>query len=231
MIDFAFVTTMNRDYYNLCGSNMIQSYLQYANHIPLFVYNEDFTIDAPVHQLGWDLGKDYNDFLKRWSCEEKHRVVTFGKKGFSVIHAMHNIQCNKLIWVDADCIFKKHFDLELLESISGPDIVSTHLSVCHLRDSREYHSCETGFFILNKKHPGFDRFCKTYTEIYTQDQTENLRRFYDGDVYGETVNRLPKSWMNNLNSNRYIKTPFKRSVLHEYLSHFKSKSTKVNNFQ
>jgi hypothetical protein len=208
---------------------MLDSYMINASKIPLYLYNEDFDIDLPIHKQGWNLGLDFENFMRRWSGKKYARVATFAKKGFSIIHAMETIDCDRLIWIDADCVFKKQIDYSILEKISEDDILSSHFSVYHNVDGKIFHSCETGFFILNKRHHMFEQFKNTYKEIYINDQTENLRRFYDGEIYGETVNRLNGPHMKNLNVGDW-KTPMKRSVIGDYIEHYKGKSLKDSIF-
>jgi len=83
--------------------------------------------------------------------------------------------------------------------------------------------------VLNKKHPNFCQFKDTYTQIYINQEKDNMRRFYDGEVYGETVNRLNGGWMNNLNTGRH-KTPMPRSIIKDYISHYKGKTLKEKVF-
>jgi hypothetical protein len=225
---FACVTSMNKTYFDRCGKYMLASYKEYANHIPLYLYNEDFTTDYTSNLQGWNLGKDYEDFIQRWLL--KSSVTKFAKKGFSIIHAMENIDCDRLIWIDADCILTKSLDIDLLKSITSKKTLSSHFSVYHMQDEKEYHSCETGFFILNKQHSKFEDFKNTYKSIYVKDDYKNLRRFYDGEVYGEAVNRLNGPWMNNLNISKKYKTPISKSILKDYIKHYKGKGLKESRF-
>ena len=224
---YAFITSMNEKYYYKCGKNMLDSCDKHLKDYPVYLYNEDFTPEHNINLLGWNLGKEYEEFINKWP--KKSSVAKFAKKGFSIIHAMENINCNYLIWIDADCIIKKDITLDLLESISSDKILSSHFSVYHFVNDKEYHSCETGFFILNKTHKKFKDFKNIYKSIYVNNDISNLRRFYDGDVYGETVNRLPGPWINNLSTGRH-KTPIPRSILRDYISHYKGKSLKDNFF-
>jgi hypothetical protein len=77
--------------------------------------------------------------------------------------------------------------------------------------------------VINKTHPAFWEFYETYRDIYENDKTEELRRFYDGEVYGRTVEIMEQKGhtMMNLNRGRH-KTPISRSVLSPYLTHFKA---------
>ena len=122
-------------------------------------------------------------------------------------------------------MFTENFPRLLTELIAPDDVLSTHFSVWHEKNGKEYHSCETGFFILNLKHPGFSHFMDLYKDIYYHDKAEeyDLRRFYDGEVYGKCVEILEAKGhkMMNLNTGRH-KTPISRSLLAPYISHFKA---------
>ena len=227
-MSIAFFTSMDEKYYNHCGKFMIESFEQYMSEYTLHLYNENFIPSNNVNLLGWNLGNEYKEFSNRWP--EKSAVSKFAKKGFSVIHAMNKIDCDYLIWLDADTILKKQFDENLFDIILNKKNLSTHLSVWHDHNGKTYHSCETGFFVLNKTHKYFDKFKTLYTSIYVNEDTDNLRRFYDGDVYGEVVNRLGNKYMNNLNPATKFKTPMKHSILKDYISHYKGKSTKNQAF-
>ena len=222
-MNYAAFTTMNRDYYDHCGRSMLRSYKKCLSDLmPMYVYNEDgFEVKVKtVTEMGWHESPEYTAFQERHS---NSHVKKFAKKGFSVIHAMKNISCNRLIWFDADTILQNEIPQQLLELISPKDVLSTHFSVWHWKNEREWHSCETGFFILNKNHPAFSQFYETYRDIYVNDRSDELRRFYDGEVYGRTVELMEKKGhkMMNLNPGKH-KTPISRSVLAPYLNHFKA---------
>lgn len=223
MTKYAAITSMDINYYNHCGKAMLGSYKKYwEGLLPLHVYNEDeFDIKVKTIQLaGWDLGDNYANFQNRHT---NAKVKTFAKKGFSIIHAMKHQPCDRLIWLDADTIIRQSMPRQLLELMTPADVLSTHFSVWHAQGEELYHSCETGFFILNKTHPGYDEFCKTYEDIYVNDKSTDLRRFYDGEVYGKTVELMQNKGhkMLNLNPGKH-KTPIGRSILAPYISHFKA---------
>lgn len=218
---YAAITSMNQKYYDHCGQAMLQSYSQHwAKQIPLFLYNEGLDVKAKnTHLMGWNLGIEYDKFQERW--KENNKVTTFAKKGFSIIHAMYHVDCDRLIWLDADTICTRKIHLQLLDLIAPDNVLSSHFGVYHNQDDKKYFSCETGFFIINKHHPKFKQFRDTYTEIYTKDQTENIRRFYDGEVYGETVRRIDAEYM-ELNPSPDIRTPIPRSIISPYVEHYKA---------
>ena len=225
---FACITSMSKSYYDRCGKYMLDSYRRYCN-IPLYLYNEDFTPDFPQNLQGWNLGDDYLSFQTRWS--KKSRVQTFAKKAYSIIDAMENIDTDYLVWIDADCVIKKDLTEKFLQNLVSGDILSTHFSVWHEENNKVYHSCETGFFILNKNHTLYNQFKDAYKNIYNQDLYQDLRRFYDGEVYGKVVSMFDQKYMNNLNSGKKkYKTPISKSILKDYIEHYKGKGLKDSVF-
>ena len=225
---YAFISSMNKNYFDKCGKLMLDSFNEYNPKHKLYLYNEDFSpnYDNVILQ-GWNLGKEYEEFQSCFSV--KSSVYKFAKKGFSIIHAMNDVKCDYLIWIDADCEIKQNFNKKFLKSITNKNILSSHFSVWHNKNNRVYHSCETGFFVLNKNHYKFSEFKKIYSQIYINQEVELIRRLYDGEVYGETVRRLTGDWMNNLNPGRH-KTPIPRSIIKDYISHYKGKSLKDSIF-
>lgn len=224
--NFAIVTSLNEEYYKKCGQTMIESVSRHTN-IPLYVYNEEFDFKSAKNcfLMDWNLGLEYDNFVARWSAQKKsNRILTFAKKSFSIIHALENIECDRIIWMDADTELKDKLHLQLLDLITADDVLSTHFGVKHLKNNKEYFSCETGFFILNKKHQLFSNFLENYKGIYINDDCKNLRRFYDGEVYGETVLRLENKGakMLDLNPKQLHKTPIPRSILAPYITHYKA---------
>lgn len=229
---YAAITSMDKSYYDHCGRSMLRSYkTHWSAAIPMFVYNEDdFHVKVSnINTMGWDLGDEYNNFQDR---QPNARVKTFSKKAFSIIHAMDNIQAERIIWIDADVILTDEINTQLLDLISPDDALSTHFSVWHEKDDVTYHSCETGFFMLNTTHPGYKDFCDTYKDIYFNDNIDGLRRFYDGEVYGKTVELMAKKGykMINLNPGKH-KTPISRSVIAPYLTHYKASLKETTDFK
>lgn len=219
------VTSMNRSYYDHCGKTMCNSFRKHwlSEDCRLHVYNEGlFQIKARgIIQAGWDLGEEYEKFQQRHT---NSKVKTFAKKGFSIIHALEHMRndYDRIVWLDADLILKKLMPVYFIDMMCPNDTLSAHFGVVHKKENREYFSCETGFFILNCKHPGFNKFLDTYKSIYVNDDCSNLRRFYDGEVYGEVVQRLKDYKMRELNPNYKYRTPIGHSVLEPYIDHLKA---------
>jgi hypothetical protein len=223
---FALITSMDKRYYTESGKAMLQSWKRHASGLgTMYCYNEQL-FDPKVKGVktaGWMLGEEFIKFQKRHT---NHKIKGFAKKAFPIIDATQKFSDHdRLLWVDADAVFTENFPRLLTELIAPDDVLSTHFSVWHEKNGKEYHSCETGFFILNMKHPGFEEFIDLYKDIYYNDKAEEyeLRRFYDGEVYGKCVELMEAKGhkMMNLNTGRH-KTPISRSLLAPYLSHFKA---------
>lgn len=230
MTKYACITSVSQAYYDHCGQACIESFSQHwPDDITLHVYNED--IEKPkkkkhVEYIPWNQLTEFPEFANR---HDNRNVVKFAKKAFSIIHAMENIDCDRLIWLDADTITVRPTNDTFLKLISPDDALSTHFGVKHSWPSdtdphRLSFSCETGFFIVNKRHPKFPQFANRYKEFYMKDLGLNLRRFYDGEVYGAVVAEFASRGvkMMDLNPDPFIKTPFPHSVLDPYIKHFKA---------
>jgi hypothetical protein len=230
MTTFACITSVSQAYYDHCGQACLESFSHlWPDDIPLYVYNEDMAKPKKkkhVEYIGWDQLPEFNTFSDR---HDNRNVVKFAKKAFSVIHAMENIDCDRLIWLDADTVTVRELSHSFLNLISPQDVLSTHFGVKHHWPSpadsdRHSFSCETGFFIVNKRHPMFKQFAARYKEYYLKDLGLNLRRFYDGEVYGAVVSEFESrgAKMLELNPDQFIKTPFPHSVLDPYIKHYKA---------
>lgn len=228
---FAAMTSMNETYYDHVGRAMLRTYKQtWSDQATIHVYNENnFQVKVKtVVPMGWEMPKEFWQFQLRHT---NRKIKQFSKKAWSIMKGCKEIACDRLIWIDADTIMKASIPLQLLYLISPNDTLSTHFSVWHDVEGKTYHSCETGFFILNKNHPAFQEFVDTYEDIYINDKHQDLRRFYDGEVYGKTVRILEAKGNKMLDLNLHkINTPIPKSVLAPYINHMKAgaKDTMTN---
>ena len=226
-----FFTSMNAKYFLETGRAFLSSWRKHmCKKYELCLYNEDGfrPKNKNMRLMGWNLGSDYEQFQERWRPQNK-RVATFAKKAFSVIDAMENIQADRIVWLDADTVVNATIPSKLLELICPDDTLSAHFGVKHPWPSdddpdRMAFSCETGFFILNKNHPGFKDFLNFYKNTYLNDQTDGMRRFYDGEVYGKTVLEMQRLGhkVQELNESYAFKTPIGRSLIAPYVVHYKA---------
>ena len=231
MKKYVCITSLNQEYYDKCGKACIETFRTFwPENVELIVYNEDMVKPPKIRGVSWmnwdKLGKDYTDFISR---SDNSKIIQFSKKAFPVIHAMANIECDRLIWIDADVASTAQMHPRFLEMISQDDVLSSHFGVWHDWPSdedpaRRSFSCETGFFIVNKNHPMFTLMAARYREYYVRDLGYDLRRFYDGEVYGAVVAEMETlgAKLMELNDNYRYKSPIPRSILGPYIHHYKA---------
>jgi hypothetical protein len=91
-------------------------------------------------------------------------------------------------------------------------------------------SVESGFFIVNTQHKGFEKFASRYREYYDKKITQGLRRFYDGEVLGAVIQEFQSQFkFNDLCATSQIiqtKSPLRYTDLGKYILHYKSKGSK-----
>ena len=236
-MNFHVITSFNKKYFDELGRDCLDSFLRHwPAHIPITCYVEEFDIneytDPRVHQVSFDqMPKGLADFAKE---DQKSKTLKFAKKAFSIIHAMDNIDCDVLIWIDADTMTHKDMSTTLGGTLIGNKL-SVHLGLRYHEDNAkgsfqagDFYCCETGFFMLNKHNPEFELFRTWYNDIYHFRKTAVLRRFFDGDVYGYVIDQaISASNYNDINVAN-VRTCFNRSVVGEYMAHWKGKNAKAN---
>lgn len=232
------ITSFDERYYNIIGKSSVESWLKFwPSDLSLTCYVENFRLpEQPrIHQIDFtNLPKEYFDFQQ---SDENDRVKIFAKKAYSVIHALENLNADRIIWIDADVITFNCIPLSFIENLCSNDTLATFMGVKHHKikgdtSSPLMFSAETGFFIINKTHQGFDNFKNRYRQYYDNRIKENLRRFYDGEVFGAVVEELKNVYkFNDLSTtiHKEAKSPLKHTELGQnYIKHFKAKHSKDN---
>lgn len=227
------ITSFNDKYYNLIGRDSVESWLtHWPEELNLTCFVEDFSIpehDRIVQIPFTDFDQDYH---KIQGSKIGGQARKFAKKAWCFIHAMETIDADRIIWLDADVLTTNHLPLPLLKSILPENVLSTHMGVTY--DTKKdgtpgrWFVPETGFFAINKNHPKFLDFLKGYKQRYVNLDSSNLRRFYDNDVYGYVFEELGVEG-NDLCKDfvKKYKTPLSRTILGNYLQHYKAKHSKA----
>lgn len=221
------ITSFNRRYYDTIGYACVESWLKYwPEDLTLTCYVEDMSLPEQkrIRQIPFtELGLEYEQFQQ---SDESDRTKTFSKKAYSVIHAFENSTADLIIWVDADVVTKQALPKELLTSLCSNAQLAAFMSVDH----DGWFSAETGIFAVNTRHPNFKQFADRYRERYNKHIKHDLRRFYDGEVFGAVVKEFGRdpynAAMNDLCVNVKGRTPLKFTELGIYLHHHKSKHAK-----
>ena len=218
------ITSFNQTYYDKIGYACVESWLKHwPNDLTLIAYIEEMEWLAPDRVLVVDfadLGQDYVDFQ---NSSEKGRTKTFAKKAYSFIHACKNTKADRLIWLDADVITQAEVPMPMLETLCSDQQLGAYMPVNH----DGYFSAETGVVCMNPTHPAFDSFVQRYAARYNNHIKQDLRRFYDGEVFGAVVKEIAAEY-NNLcqGLKKDYKSPLRHTVLGQYLTHYKSKHSK-----
>jgi len=223
------ITSFNRSYYDRIGKYCVDTFDKYwPENIEMVCYTEDMDFESSKRVSNIDFSNMPTEYWSFQNSNHKSGVKKFAKKAYSIIHAMENLDADRLIWIDADCHTRTDFSHELIADLCPDDTLGTFMGVYHRKDGKTYFSAETGFFILNLNHIGFKSFAKRYRQYYDQNLAANLRRFYDGEVFGATVLDCKEFKFNDLTANftKQYKTPLKRTILGQYLDHYKAKGTK-----
>lgn len=223
------ITSFDQRYYDIIGHACVESWLEYwPKDLTLTCYVENMTLpeQARIRQIPFsELGAGYEQFQQ---SDENDRTKTFAKKAYSVIHAFENSTADLIIWLDADVVTKQALPKELLTTLCSETQLAAFMSVEH----DGWFSAETGIFAVNARHHAFKPFASRYRERYDNHIKHDLRRFYDGEVFGAVVkefSRAPyKAGMNDLCVNIKGRTPLKFIELGGYLHHHKSKHAKAD---
>lgn len=226
------ITSFNQKYYDIIGKDAVKSWLElWPTDMTLTCYVEEMSLpDHPrIKQVSFDqLPQGYRDFQLR---EVKNRVHIFSKKAWSFIHAMFNSDADRIMWIDSDVITQQPVSRSLLESVMPESVLSTHLGVRY-KDAKDGRSGdwlvpETGVFVINCRHPDFEKFRNEYQRRYVENDSQELRRFYDNDVYGAALTKIGSPCLDLCKDlAKPYKTPLKHTVLGPYLHHYKAKHSK-----
>jgi hypothetical protein len=225
------ITSFDQAYYDLIGRESLQTWLQYwPKHMHITCYVEGFRLpgEQRVDQIDFDsLPQAYRDFQSR----ADKQVGRFAKKAWCFIHAMENATADRIIWLDADVITQSKVDMSVIESIMPDHCLCTHMGVTYYTkktgEPGRWFVPETGFFAVNTQHDRFQDFLTEYRRRYVEWDCEDLRRFYDNDVYGAAVEKIGAPCVDLCDHFvKKYKTPMPHTVLGPYLHHWKAKHSK-----
>lgn len=231
-------TTMHKPYYDHIGKLMIESWSKFwPADCKLFVFQEGFKIEEAdnIIALDWE---EY--CLSDWilfSKKIKGPAVKFAKKGFAMIAGMEHIDCDLLIWLDADSITLQYFPKDKIESILPTNkliaFFDTYYQYNPNYTEKEYldqgymGAIESGFVIINKNHKNFLEYLENYRHLYTLEKYDpNLvGEWFDGNVCHSATIGLREHIvdLSQTRTTNKTQTPINRSWIGEYVYHAKAK--------
>ena len=224
--DFCFVSTMNQEYFDIVGKDMISSFLLYTKFL-LRIYAEDLTTivsDNRITYYDWNVSCKHSwQKFKQKTSDAKS--IKFAKKGFAFLHALKTINEKYIIWVDADLKFLKHIDEKIIKQTIGSNLIGLF---DHSYLNLGGYSAESGYVILNTHHTDYNKFVELYEYYYSVDKKpEQLANWYDGQVCMLAASHFDNVYnLSTLSYNKTSHTPLNYCPLNEYIIHYKGKKTK-----
>ena len=232
------ITSMNKGYYDAIGKLMIASWSKYwSKDIELIVYQEGFEIENFDRVTGVSWEDHCEQDWKEYNTKVKGPATRFAKKGFTMISGMKHIDCDWLIWLDADLLSQKEFPRYKLESLLPKEKLIAFFDTFYqmkpkytreeyLDKSRVLTAAESGFVIMNKKHKKFNEYAEEYERLYKlPSKPTHLGDWYDGNVCAAAATNL-REYVEDLSLLRTTdksQTPINRSWIREYCYHAKAK--------
>lgn len=238
MTKYTFITSQDQRYFDTIGKYMLKSFLHYAPpEFDLYFYNEGITDLEGLDNYSNFYNIDWNekcklDWEKFAEKTEDNSAKKFGKKGWASIHAWENIESDYIIWLDADLLFYKTFNEDVINlTISQDNLIGLfdHAYTRSRYDDKGGYSAETGYVIVNCNHPQYKNFVAEYRRLYELDQKpQEIISWWDNQIcmmaaakFMDHVNDL-----SNLRFHDKTQTPLNHSPLAEYFGHQKGKSKK-----
>ena len=230
------ITSFNQRYYDLIGKDSVRSFLKYwPKELSLTCYVEEFkltTRSKRIQQIDFsELEPDYAQYQADTTLRQSDKK--FAKKAYSFMHAMNNSTAEWIVWIDADVITAKKLPLSVLTNLLLPEYLSMYMGVTYdtSKDGTpgNWLCPETGIFAVNTQHGRFNHFRDEYCRRYRERDYQDLRRFYDNDVFGAALNVAQPLQVNDLCAGfqKGYKTPLRHTVLGQYLIHHKAKHSKA----
>ena len=229
---------MNKPYYDKLGKLMIESWSKFwPEDFELIVYQEGFEIEKFDRVIGVSWEDNCLESWKKFDAKIKGPASRFAKKGYSMIAGMKNIDCDLLIWLDADLISLKEFPKDKILSILPNNKLIAFFDTYYqfnpeytleqyIDKTRPCGAVESGFVIINKKHQNFLDYLNEYERLYTsKDRLPEVGEWFDGNVCAAAAINLRTQVedLSSLRSTNKSQTPINRSWIREYCYHAKAK--------
>ena len=187
-------TTYNREYYDLIGKRMVESFVKHwPKHIKLHIYWQEAEPEILEENLVYHELYQVQPQLKRWVDSHsdpvyhgwredrgkfvwKNNGVKFSHKVFAQTHRIRNSEADILLYSDADTVYHSDPDLEYLSEICPSDSLCTFFDRPKFRD-------ETGFYMHNPRHPKAKAWADRLEEIYLSGEVWTYQKDRAADQY------------------------------------------------
>ena len=186
MANKIFVTTFNRKLYDEYANQLIDSYINTKQSIPLYVFVEDdinyFKKADNVHYINlFEEEPELKKFIERNKTNEAKSftfdAVRFSYKVFAQNAARKYGQ--KLYYVDSDCVFVKQIPDKWFDECLPDDTFIAFYD-------RPNQYTETGFVAFNENKLISKPFFNHYTKLYINDTVYKLNAYTDCHTLDDT---------------------------------------------
>jgi len=250
MIPYLFVTTFNKNGYQLYGQKMLESFLNFwPANLKMMVYIENFAIDKDLANNLRILTRDLNAVQDLTIFKNRHKnnqkahgfwpegrtakefqfdAVRFSHKVFSLYDCFKNppLEYKSMIWLDGDTITFRPVPDNFLETVAPRNFWNSGVGkqkygISYLGRSRQHSEC--GFMSFNKTHPLMPAFWEMFADMYRTDQIFDLAEWHDSFVFDHVRKIFEAKGMINLNLTPKIASghPFINCDLGLYMDHMK----------
>lgn len=222
------VTSQHRPYYDLIGKDCINTFLQYwPEKIKMELWAENFQPEEVSDRL---IIKDFNKINPRFEdfarLVQKHtsnpKVLCrkkFWMKGHVVLTAMEECNEDIFLWLDSDVVTLKEIPLDFFYNLMDEETLSVDIPA---GGKAKFKEAETGFFMLNMKHPLKDIVIDYYRKAHTSLEILNCNRFMETGAWTNGVKLAEQQGAktNHLSASINHITPFMHTELKEYMRHW-----------
>jgi hypothetical protein len=233
------ITSFNQLYYDLIGRDSVNSFLEYwPTDLKLTCYVEGVNLPKNNRIVQIKFSKLDPDYVQyQLDTKLNQSMKKFAKKAYSFMHAMNHSTADWIIWLDADVLTVKSLPIELLQRVLRPDHLAMYMGVTYDTNKSgnpgNWLVPETGVFAVNTQHEDFATFRAEYCRRYLERDYDDLRRYYDNDVFGAALLVVPNAAVLDLCAGfkKSYKTPLRHTVLGDHLIHYKAKHSKAEYVQ
>lgn len=190
-----FVTSLNKKLFDQYAHNLFKTYTETNQQYPLYVYTEDkidlfpkipnvtfidlFERQPECKKFADRHKNQLKEYVQKHPGVKEFRfdAVRFSYKVFAQVDAKQ--YGNKMFFIDADCVFNKQMNEEVLNKLLPDDSFISFFD-------RPASYTETGFVGFNNTKPCADIFYKEYLNYYVNDKIFELVGYLDCDVFDAT---------------------------------------------
>jgi len=232
------VTSQHKPYYKKIGRDCILSFLKHwPKEVKIELWAEGFVPDIQDERL---IIKDFDQVQPRLDNflnliyphvphnPEKNIFAKFRPfwiKGHVILTAMESFDSDIFLWLDSDVTTHKDIPLNLLYDLLPENVLSLDIPAGGKVKGKE---AETGFLMLNMKHPMKDLVIDYYRESHTTLKILEASRRLETGVWWDAVHLAESQGAEIKHLNTAIDSiiPFMSTELAEYLRHWVTKQNK-----